>query len=54
MKTKNAGTKTSITLSKLTKKKTYYVRVRTYTMDGNGQKELISAWSATKKITIKK
>ncbi len=54
VKTKNAGTKTSITLSKLTKKKTYYVRVRTYTMDGNGQKELISAWSATKKITIKK
>ena len=54
VKTKNAGTKTSITLSKLTKKKTYYVRVRAYTMDGNGQKELISAWSATKKITIKK
>ena len=54
VKTKNAGTKTSITLSKLTKKKTYYVRVRAYTMDGNGQKELISAWSATKKITVKK
>ena len=54
VKTKNAGTKTSITLSKLTKKKTYYVRVRAYTMDGNGQKELSSAWSATKKVTIKK
>lgn len=54
VKTKNAGAKTSITLSKLTQKKTYYVRVRAYTIDGNGQKELISAWSATKKVTIKK
>ena len=54
VKTKNAGAKTSITLSKLTKKKTYYVRVRAYIIDGNGQKELVSAWSATKKVTIKK
>ena len=54
VKTKNAGAKTSITLSKLTKKKTYYVRVRAYIIDGNGQKELVSAWSTTKKVTIKK
>ena len=54
VKTKNAGTKTSVTLSKLTKKKTYYVRVRAYIIDGNGQKELVSAWSTTKKVTIKK
>lgn len=44
--------KTSATLSKLTKKKKYYVRVRAYkTVSGT---KYVSAWSGSKNVTIKK
>jgi hypothetical protein len=46
--------KTSSTkLSKLTKSKTYYVRIRTYVKDANGKK-YYSAWSTVKKVKIGK
>ncbi len=45
-------TKTSYTIKKLKKKKTYYVRVRAYKM--NGQKKVYGKWSAVKKVKIKK
>ena len=44
--------KTSLTVKKLKKKKTYYVRVRAY-KTVNGEK-VFGAWSATKKVKIKK
>ncbi|MCR5816169.1 MAG: fibronectin type III domain-containing protein, partial [Ruminococcus sp.] len=50
-KTKKS-TKTSITINKLNKNKTYYVRVRTYKKVGN--KIYYSKWSNVKKVKIKK
>ena len=51
--TKNKKTtKTSITINKLGKNKTYYVRVRTYKKVGN--KTYYSKWSNVKKVKIKK
>ena len=48
----SSGKKTSATLSKLTKKKKYYVRVRAYkTVSGT---KYVSAWSSSKNVTIKK
>lgn len=44
---------TSITISSLRKKKTYYVKVRAYILDTNGQK-VYGAWSSRKKIKIRK
>lgn len=35
------------------KKKTYYVRVRAYTLDASGKK-VPGQWSAVKKVVIKK
>lgn len=49
---KNIQTKkTKYTIKKL-KKKTYYVRVRAYKLDG--QKKVYGKWSKIKKVTIKK
>ncbi len=45
-------TKSSITINKLNKNKTYYVRVRTYKKVGN--KIYYSKWSNVKKVKIKK
>lgn len=44
--------KTSLTVKKLKKKKTYYVRVRAYKTVGG--KKNYGAWSASKKVKIKK
>ncbi|MBE5925204.1 MAG: hypothetical protein E7271_12230 [Lachnospiraceae bacterium] len=44
--------KSSLSIKKLKKGKTYYVRVRAYALDGN--KKVYGAWSSKKKITIKK
>ena len=58
-KFKNKSTKkvtkksTSVTISKLKKKKTYYVRVRAYKIDSAGKK-IYGKWSTIKKIKIKK
>lgn len=41
-----------LTVKKLKKKKTYYIRVRAYRINGTGK--IYGAWSKTKKITIKK
>lgn len=50
--TASKKTKTSITVSKLTKKKTYYVQIRTYkTVSG---KKYYSDWSNAKKVKISK
>lgn len=43
---------TSKTISKLTRKKKYYVRVRAYVDQGNGEK-LYSAWGPSKSVKIK-
>lgn len=57
--TKNKKTKMvyrntgSVTLKKLKKKKTYYVRVRSYNVTGDG-KIVCSGWSTKRKIKIKK
>ncbi len=49
---KKTTTKTSYTIKKLKKKKTYYVRVRAYkTVNG---KKLYGGWSSAKKVKIKK
>lgn len=45
-------TKTSYTMKKLKSKKTYYVRIRTYTLAANGEK-CYSDWSKVKKIKVK-
>ena len=45
--------KNSITIKRLKKGKTYYVRVRAFSKDSNG-KQICTAWSTTKKVTIKK
>ena len=50
LKTKNT-TKQSITLKKLKKKKTYYVRVRAYKIDKSGKK-VCGSWSKAKKIKM--
>ena len=48
----NGAKATKATISKLTKKKTYYVRVRAFrTEDG---KKLTSGWSASKKVKVNK
>ena len=44
--------KTKYTIKKLTKKKTYYFRVRAYAID-NGEKKF-GKWSAVKKLKVKK
>ncbi|MGN1420666.1 MAG: fibronectin type III domain-containing protein [Eubacterium sp.] len=44
--------KTSKTLTKLKSKKTYYVRVRAYVNQGNGEK-IYGSWSKTKSVKIK-
>ncbi len=44
--------KTSLTIKKLKKGKTYYVRVRAYVLDGN--KKVYGKWSSKKKIKIRK
>lgn len=46
-------TKTSATISKLTKGKTYYVQVRAYKKDSTRAK-VSGSWSSTKQITIRK
>ena len=43
--------KTSSSIKKLKRRKTYYVRIRTYVTDSNGT--CYSAWSETKKIKTK-
>lgn len=43
---------TTVSMKRLVKGKTYYVRVRTYLLDNNSKK-YFSAWSANKTITIK-
>lgn len=48
----NAKT-TKVTIKKLTKKKKYFVRVRAYKFDDDGNK-LTSAWSAAKNVKITK
>lgn len=50
-KTKST-TKTKYTVKKLKKKKTYYMRVRAYTL-WNGKK-VYGKWSSVKKVKIKK
>lgn len=54
--TMNKNTTTSSTIKKLTAKKKYYVRVRTYkTVKINGKSQkLYSAWSKVKTVTTKK
>lgn len=47
-KTAYSGTKTTLSVKKLKKKKTYYVRVRAYTKDSTG-KVYYGKWSAVKK-----
>lgn len=49
---KGSGT-TKVTLSGLTKKKTYYVRVRAWKYDTEGE-QLYGEWSASKKVKITK
>ncbi len=44
--------KTSLSIKKLKKDKTFYVRVRAYALDGN--KKVYGKWSSKKKIKIKK
>ena len=44
--------KTKYTIKKLKKKKTYYMRVRAYKM--NGKKKVYGRWSTVKKVKIKK
>ena len=44
--------KTKYTIKKLKKKKTYYIRVRAYKM--NGKKKVYGKWSTVKKVKIKK
>ncbi len=44
--------KTSLTIKKLKKGKTYYIRVRAYKMDG--KKKVYGNWGAAKKVKIKK
>ena len=52
-KKKNIQTKkTKYTIKKLKKKKTYYIRVRAYKM--NGKKKVYGKWSTVKKVKIKK
>ncbi len=46
-------TKTSTTITKLTKNKTYYVKVRAYKKDSKGKK-IYGSYSTVKKIKIKK
>ena len=45
--------KTKLTIKKLKKKKTYYIRVRAYRLDEKGKK-IFGPYSKTKKIKIKK
>ena len=45
--------KRKLTIKKLKKKKTYYIRVRAYRLDGKGKK-IFGPYSKTKKIKIKK
>ena len=45
--------KNSITIKRLKKGKTYYVRVRAFSKDSKG-KQICTAWSTAKKVTIKK
>ena len=45
--------KTSYTIKRLKKKKTYYVRVRAYKLNSSGKK-VFGKWSAIKKVKIKK
>ena len=51
MNVKKAST-TSTTIMKLTKGKTYYIRVRTYQKVSG--KNYYSTWSGSKNVTIKK
>ncbi|MBR1693652.1 MAG: fibronectin type III domain-containing protein, partial [Lachnospiraceae bacterium] len=51
-KSKTTG-KLTLTVKKLKKGKTYYVRVRAYKTDGNGNK-VYGKWSAIKKVKVKK
>ena len=44
--------KTKYTIKKLKKKKTYYIRVRAYKM--NGKKKVYGKWSTVKKVKIRK
>ena len=50
-KKKNCKT-VGVTIKKLKKKKTYYIRVRAYKM--NGRKKVYGKWSTVKKVKIKK
>lgn len=54
VKVKKAGTKTTkVTITKLKKNKKYYVRVRAYKYDEDGNK-VYGAWSNAKNVKIKK
>ncbi len=53
LKSKDAKTKTSITLTKLKKNKKYYVRVRAYVKNSLGE-NVYGKWSDVKKIKISK
>ena len=44
--------KTKYTIKKLKKKKTYYIRVRAYKM--NGKKKVYGKWSTVKKVKVRK
>ena len=50
--TEKKKTITKTTISRLAPGKTYYVRIRTYSKVGN--KNYYSAWSAEKKVTVRK
>ncbi|SNU08089.1 repeat domain (List_Bact_rpt) [Lachnospiraceae bacterium] len=50
---KKSTTKNTLTIKKLKKKKTYYIRVRSYVKDSNNKK-VYSEWSKVKKVKIKK
>lgn len=50
---KKTTKKISLAIKKLKKKKTYYVRVRAYRVDSNGNKKY-GKWSTVKKVKIKK
>ena len=51
--TKKNTAKTSYTISKLKKGKTYYVRIRAYKMDSTGKK-VYGKYSSVKKVKISK
>lgn len=51
---KSTSKKTTLTIKKLKKGKTYYVQARAYKLDSAGKKIYSAKYSATKKVKIKK